>query len=291
MNTPKISVIVPIYNVEKYVKKCLDSILFQTFSDFEVILVNDCSPDNSEAICEEYAIKDSRFKLVNKPQNEGLPQARKTGFENSTGEYIINIDSDDWVEPTILEQLYNVAVNENADLVCCDFFREFPDKCEVVEYIIDTNNRFNNLGFTLYSAIWCYLFRRDIYEKIEFPLYSMAEDVVISQQALFYSKKLCKISAPLYHYRVNPNAMTQNKTMESFLEHQKNLLWTIDFLKTNLQNDFALIEKNVNILINKFKYIVLKNRKIRKNKDLYKFYPGSGLLWFIIRNKWFKGLF
>jgi len=127
---PKISVTVPIYNVEKYLRKCLDSIFSQVFTDFEVIWVNDCSPDNSATICDEYLTMDNRIKLINKPQNEGLPQARKTGFENSIGENIINIDSDDWVENTFLARLYNTAIKENVDLVSCDFFIDYPDKYE-----------------------------------------------------------------------------------------------------------------------------------------------------------------
>jgi len=282
---PKISVIVPIYNVEKYLRKCLDSILSQTFSDFEVILVNDCSPDNSAVICEEYANKDNRIKLINKPQNEGLPQARKTGFENSVGEFISNIDSDDWVEDIFLDSLYNAAIKENADLVCCDFFKNYLDKYEYKINVRDINNRINNLGFKDYSGVVFNLFRRDLYEKIKFPVYGMAEDKVITQQALFYSNKFCKIQRPLYHYRINSNSMTQNFSEKKHLEHQKNILFVIDFLKNNLQNDFTVLESNVNNYINRFKYSIVKNKKNIKNKELYKFYPESGFEKYLIKKK------
>jgi glycosyltransferase involved in cell wall biosynthesis len=285
LNVPKISVIVPIYNVEKYLKECLDSILLQTFSDFELILVNDCSSDDSATICKEYASKDTRIKLVNKPQNEGLPLARKTGFENSVGNFIINIDGDDWVEHTILDILYCVATKENADLVCCDFFRDYQNKYEYTINVVDTNNTINNLGFKNYSAIWSYLFRRDLYEKIKFPSYSIAEDRVITQQALFYSKKLCKIPYPLYHYRINPNSMMQNLTEKKWLEHQQNTLWVIDFLKEHLQNDFVMLENNINFYVNSFKYSIINDKNLRKNKTLYNFYPESNFGKYIVKKK------
>lgn len=288
---PKISVVVPIYNVEKHLRKCLDSILLQTFPDFEVILVNDCSSDNSAVICEEYAQKDKRIKLIHNKQNKGSSLSRKTGFENSSGEYIYFVDSDDWVEHTILENLYHVASNENADLVCCDFFKDYTDKYEHVIHIIDTNNRINNLGLKGYAAMWVYLFRRDLCEKIEFPLYSMAEDRVITQQALFYSSKICKLPYPLYHYRINPDSMMRNLNEQKLLEHKENILLTINFLKNNLQDDFAEIESNVNDYVNSFKYSLVKKKNVPQDKSLYNFYPSYGFLKFIITKKWFKGVF
>lgn len=110
-----ISIIVPIYNVEQYLRKCLDSIKKQTYKDFEVILVDDGSPDNSASICEEYVSKDSRFKLVRK-KNGGVSSARNAGIENSNGEYLTFVDPDDWIDEHYLERLYNLKVEHNADV-------------------------------------------------------------------------------------------------------------------------------------------------------------------------------
>jgi glycosyltransferase involved in cell wall biosynthesis len=282
---PEVSVIVPVYNVEEYLPQCLESILSQTFSDFEVICVNDCSPDNSAAICEKYASNDNRIKLINKPRNEGLPLARKSGYENSSGRFIINIDGDDWVEHTILKNLYDTAIKENADSVCCDFFLNYPDKYEYVVNDVDINNRINNLGFKGWSALWTYLFRRDLYEKIKFPLYSLMEDRVITQQALFHSKKLCKFGYPLYHYRINSDSIMQNLTAERYLEHSKNIVFTIDFLKNNLQDNFITLEKDINLYVNQFKYLIVKNKKFRQNKNLYKFYPESSFEKYFLKKR------
>ena len=117
---PLISVIIPIYNVETYIRKCLDSILAQTHKNWEAILVDDGSLDNSGAICDEYATIDKRFKVIHQP-NGGVSAARQTGLDNATGEYIIHCDPDDWVEHNMLEELLNCAKAENADMVICDF--------------------------------------------------------------------------------------------------------------------------------------------------------------------------
>ena len=284
-NTPKISIIVPIYNVEQYLKECLDSILKQTFSDFELILVNDCSPDNSQMICEEYLKKDNRIKLINKLQNEGLPQARKTGFENSCGEYIVNIDSDDWVEPVYLEYLYNIAVKENADLVCCDFYMNYPDKYIYMINTKDTNNRLNNLGFVSPFSAVTYIYRRDLYEKILFPIHPIGEDCCITQQALFYSNKLSNASYPLYHYRIHSESMSKNKKQKQYMGRLENIHLTIDFLKQKLQNNYSLIEKNIYPFINRFKYSIISDKNLRKNKNLYKFCPESKFKNYYIKRK------
>lgn len=115
-----ISIIIPVYNAEKYIRKCLDSIIAQTYTCWEAILVDDGSPDNSGAICDEYATKDQRFKVIHQ-QNGGVSVARQTGLDHATGNYIIHCDPDDWVEPNMLEELLNCAVSEGADMVICDF--------------------------------------------------------------------------------------------------------------------------------------------------------------------------
>ena len=118
---PKISVIVPVYKTEKYLHRCVDSILAQTYTDFELLLIDDGSPDNSGAICDEYAAKDNRIRVFHK-DNGGVSSARNIGIQQSKGEYTIHVDSDDWVEPHMLEELYRKAKSEDADMVICDCF-------------------------------------------------------------------------------------------------------------------------------------------------------------------------
>ena len=118
-----ISIIVPIYKVEKTLRKALDSILSQTFTNYELILVNDGSPDNCPAICEEYAAKDMRIKLINK-ENGGLSSARNAGLSVAKGEYTIFVDPDDYIDAEGLDELYATAIKENADITICDLYQE-----------------------------------------------------------------------------------------------------------------------------------------------------------------------
>ena len=119
---PKISIIVPVYKAETYLHRCVDSILAQTFTDWELLLIDDGSPDRSGEICDEYAKKDSRVRVIHK-ENGGVSSARQRGLDESIGEYTIHADPDDWVEPTMLEELYNKAKEEDVDMVICDFFQ------------------------------------------------------------------------------------------------------------------------------------------------------------------------
>ncbi|WP_443738958.1 glycosyltransferase family 2 protein [Treponema sp.] len=116
--TPKISCIVPVYNVEKYLRRCVDSILNQTFTDFELILVDDGSPDNSPAICDEYAVKDSRIKVIHKV-NGGVSSARNVGLDVAKGEWICFVDSDDLIEADYMQKMYEAAINNNSDFIMC----------------------------------------------------------------------------------------------------------------------------------------------------------------------------
>ena len=125
--SPKISIIVPVYKAEKYLYRCVDSILAQTFSFFEVLLIDDGSPDNSGKICDEYALLDSRVRVFHK-ENGGVSSARQLGIDNVQGEYTIHVDPDDWIEPQMLEELYVKAVVEKADMVICDFIFDYPDR-------------------------------------------------------------------------------------------------------------------------------------------------------------------
>ena len=132
MKTVKISVIVPIFRIEKYLPKCIDSLLNQTFSDFELILVDDGSPDNCPKICDDYAKTDSRIKVIHK-KNGGLVSARKEGLKNAAGTYITFVDGDDWVDEFYLDILFNLAELNDADLVVTGHFREFNGKIETIK--------------------------------------------------------------------------------------------------------------------------------------------------------------
>lgn len=138
---PKVSIIVPVYNVEKYLRPCLDSIVAQTFTDFEAVLVDDESTDNSGKICDEYAAKDDRFVVIHK-QNEGVAKARITAFEHSKGELITFIDADDYVSPKYLETLTKSLEDNDADIVSCNYYTVYGSEIkEAKDRIIGTYNK------------------------------------------------------------------------------------------------------------------------------------------------------
>lgn len=121
MKQPKVSIIVPVFNVEQYLHHCIGSIIAQTFTDWELLLIDDGSPDKSGDICDGYAKKDGRIRVVHK-ENGGVSSARQRGQDEAIGEYTIHVDPDDWVEPTMLEDLYRKAKDDNADMVICDYY-------------------------------------------------------------------------------------------------------------------------------------------------------------------------
>ena len=136
----KVSVIIPVYNVERYIERCVRSLFEQTLIDMEYIFVDDCSPDNSinilESVLEEYPNRKSQVKIIRHLENKGLPIARKTGIDNSTGDYIIQCDSDDWVDKDMYKAMYNMAVNTHSDVVVCGYY--VSDGISNVPYIGST---------------------------------------------------------------------------------------------------------------------------------------------------------
>jgi glycosyltransferase involved in cell wall biosynthesis len=149
----KVSVIIPVYKAEKYLQNCVESALAQTFADFECLLIDDKSPDRSGAICDEFAAKDKRVRVIHNERNQGASLGRKTGLDSAKGEYVLFVDSDDRLAPTMVEKLYAKAIEEKADMVYCDYYEETDegvvlniigesDKTESIRKIIGGGNRF-----------------------------------------------------------------------------------------------------------------------------------------------------
>jgi glycosyltransferase involved in cell wall biosynthesis len=270
MPHPKVSIIVPVYNVEKYINRCIDSILSQTFTNFECILVDDHTPDSSGAICDGYAEKDNRIKVIHKAQNEGLPQARKTGFENSSGDYIVNIDSDDHIEVDMIEKMYNMAISEDFDMVYCDLYRyDRHNNAPYEKMPVLSNNYIENiksaiLGFNAGCAVINKLIKRETYEKVKFPKYSNGEDKNTSAQILFFSSKIGYVNAALYHYRYNPLSLVNNPKLElkRYLERRNNFTDIFNFLKERHGEDLSAFEPE---LTRRQNWLKEKNPRSSKN--------------------------
>ena len=220
--TIMVSVIVPVYNVEEYLEECLDSIKNQTFTDFEVILVNDGSTDGSKEICEQFCQQDNRFKLVTQ-ENKGLSAARNRGVKESIGEYIMFVDSDDVVKDNIVEVLF-FYMNSDVDIVECQITRckdELVEnestsiifKGESTEAILKSIE-FKEVKFCAFTK----LYRRELVEKVPFLEGYIYEDVYTGMNYLKYIRKMVVVDLKGYYYRVRPNSIMTKSFNEKNLD-------------------------------------------------------------------------
>ncbi len=213
-----ISVIVPIYNVERYIEESLRSLFTQTKTDgVEFILVNDATPDGSmmvaRGVIAEYP--DLAITILDKPKNEGLAAARATGLSDAKGEYILHVDSDDWCEPTMLEELHRAAQEHDVDVVMCDYLYAFPNGKEVYTPSLNTTTSTDYvallLGGELHENVWCKLARRSLYTQHPLRIVSgidVWEDLLHSIQLLHFAEKVYYLPKAYVHYRVNPLSLT-----------------------------------------------------------------------------------
>lgn len=213
MNTvPAISIIVPVYNTEKFIRRCLDSILAQTFPNFEVLLVDDGSPDRAGTICEEYAETDRRFSVYHKP-NGGVASARQYGIDRARGVYTIQIDSDDWVAPAMLEELYDRAVGDNADIVICDYYvnyNRYQRYHAARPADFTSHGVLKSLIYGSQGYLWNKLIRTSCYhdpETVNLVIgQNLFEDMIVCCKILKYPRRISYLSKAFYHYRQVPNS-------------------------------------------------------------------------------------
>jgi len=207
----KVSIIVPVYNAEKYLEECLDSLLNQTLDDYELILVNDGSKDSSEEILREYAEKYPRKLKYITVENGGQGRARNIGIEMAQGEYLGFADSDDWVDPTMFEKLYNAAVECDADMSLCDCIECYSD------------GRTNYFSMTEYvhpmhitTSVWNKLFRSELAKTISFPHGLWYEDLTYVISFVLKARKIVPVHEGLYYYRIGQlSTMTNNNSRKN----------------------------------------------------------------------------
>lgn len=269
-----ISVIVPIYNVEQYLVKCLDSLMAQSCKDLEIILVDDGSPDNCPAICDEYAQKDSRFKVVHK-QNGGLISARQAGLQLAKGEYIGFVDGDDWIEPDMFEEFSDVIGKYNPDMAVCQFFYSYPDREEKSNYNL-TNEFYTKqqiqtdiiptmlfngtyFHFGVYPNCWSKVYKKELLKANLMCVdtrTTIGEDTSFTYPCIMDANSICFVDKALYHYRINQQSMTKkydaklkdiillpyevlkNKSADFDISNQLNyyLLYLVNFVVRNEAN-------------------------------------------------------
>ena len=207
----KVSVIVPIYNVEKYIKKCLNSLVNQTLQEIQIILVNDGSKDKSGEIAKEYAQTYKNKILYLEKENGGISDARNYGIPYAEGEYIAFIDSDDYIDENAYEEMYDKAKKENSDYVECDFIWEYPNKNKIDRYkeYTDLKEMFKNVRV----VAWNKLIKKEIILKnnLYFPKGLRYEDVEFTYKLIPYLNKISYISKPFIHYVQRDNSIINNQ--------------------------------------------------------------------------------
>ena len=207
-----ISVIVPIYSVEDYLDKCVQSIVAQTYTDLEIILVDDGSPDGCPAMCDAWAEKDRRITVVHKP-NGGLSDARNSGLNIAHGDYISFVDSDDWIAPTMLETMLSALVQADADICSCGIINAYEDGSTQSWNLPSLNGNPESFLSALYSdtavpvATWNKLYKRELWTELRFPKGKICEDAFTTYKLIDSSKKLVQIPDELYYYRIRSGSI------------------------------------------------------------------------------------
>ena len=266
-NHYRVSVIIPIYNVSRFIKRCAESLLNQTLDDVEFIFVNDCTPDDSidilEKVISNYTNRNA--VIINHEVNKGLPAARNTGLKAASGDYIFHCDSDDFVDSTMLNDLYNVACEEKADIVWCDWYLTFeknerymkqPDYTsaqEALKAMLTGKMKYN---------VWNKLVRRSLYEDndISFPSgYGMGEDMTM-MMLFAYAKKVKYLPNAYYHYvKLNTNAFS-NTYSQKHLEELKYNVGRIDGFIHKVYGDSMDEEIGLFKLDVKYPFLITDNR-------------------------------
>lgn len=290
----KVSLIIPVYNVEAYLRKSLDSAVNQTLDDFEIIAVNDGSTDSSYEILKEYENKYDNFRVINQ-KNGGLSAAKNAGIKIAKGEYIAFLDSDDYLDKNFLETLYNMAVNNNAEIACCNFKFYFPKSdIKIRMPILSKGGVYSKrralkeliLDCTMHHFSWNKLCKRSIFEENNIQFYNMYFEDISTSPRLFYSaNKVAITSKPLYYYTQRPGSILKTMNAEKINDYIKSMGIIRNYLEE--KNDYKVYRSVFRIyafrtrLINYFSiikmHLQLKNfsglaNNIKINNKLINFY-------------------
>ena len=241
MNKPKVSIVVPIYNVEKYLDRCIQSLLAQTLKEIEIILVDDESPDNCPQICDRYVAKYTYVKVVHK-KNDGLGKARNSGMEVATGEYIAFVDSDDYIKEDMYEILLNLIKKYDADVSICNLYdvidenecirnkengiREYSRLDILKEVLLDKN---------IQSYAWNKLYEKELFDEIKYPIGKKYEDIGTTFYVFEKCNKIVVTSEPEYYYLKRSDSLVNNVTESTVLDYTEIIIQRYLYTKENIK--------------------------------------------------------
>lgn len=282
----KFSILIPVYNVEQYLRECLDSVIKQTFKDFEVILIDDGSTDNSGKICDEYVKKYPNIIKVFHKKNEGLLLTRRFGLKKAQGEYIIFVDSDDYISTDLLKEVTNVLKKDNYDIVIYNFYR-FIDKSNKFETIkisyedgtiFDDKNKYELYNEFIinhiFTNMWIKAIRKEIIDiETDYERWntSKCEDVVQTFPLFDKAKRIIFIDKKLYYYRKNINSMTMQTKVSDYKDYlvcMDRTFQYIDIWKIESKIKGFFIEKQLSHFYSYLRNIERKSKEIQDNQLL-----------------------
>lgn len=313
---PKISVIVAIYNAQKYLQRCINSILNQSFNDFEILLINDGSTDESRAICDEYALMDSRVRVFHK-KNGGVASARQMGINHAIGDYSIHVDPDDWVESDMLLDMYNKAIEENSDMVMCDYYEDTSNSSIYKSQETGTSSSevlHNLANHRLMGSLCNKLIRSACYINYDISFtegLNYCEDYLVCVKLLMSNIKTSYLRKAYYHYdrvtnkysitqHFNAYTLAQRKLFITTLEtlnipnehkdliDQNKLQIKFEIFKTNMRKNFYDTYPEVNdrireVKTSKINRILLEIARIGMFRVAFCIYELKNRLWNIIK--------
>ena len=272
-----ITVIIPVYNTEQYLTTCLDSLLQQTFQDFEVILVDDGSKDKTGEICDEYSSRFPKIKVIHQ-KNRGVSAARKIGLEMACGKYIISVDADDWMEEDMLESLFFCAEQNAADITFCDYDKVYSDRKEVISNQLSDLSSIGYLKAQFYGGMWGTFWNKLIRTSLmrENKIYpivglQMWEDFAVTNRWVIYAHKIAYCKEVLYHYnQCNLGAVTKVISENNYLDIRKSVDAVLAEIK-KVGIECQLENEIVRIKLTAKKYLL--NDPYRNFRQWAKVYP------------------
>lgn len=253
-----ISVIVPVYKVADYLDKCVHSLVTQTYLDLEIILVDDGSPDDCPRICDAWAEKDRRIRVVHKT-NGGLSDARNAGLDIAGGDYISFVDSDDWIAPTMLETMLNVLLQADADICSCGIMNVYEDGSTQSWHQPPLKGNSETFLRALYAdtsvpvAVWNKLYRKELWDKLRFPVGKICEDAFTTYKLIDQARKLIQIPDELYFYRIRSGSIMTSSFRPARMDEEEAWRCNYEFVMKQYPTlkkaafDFYLQKVNVTI--------------------------------------------
>ena len=272
----KISIVVPVYNVEKYLEKCIGSIINQEYKNIEIILVNDGSTDNSLKICNEYKQQDKRIMVIDK-ENGGLSDARNAGIEKSTGDYIMFIDSDDWIYCNMVGRLYTLITESNACIAQCDFIKVCNDEnvcfnnenknIKVMDNREALLSIYENRGIKS-IVTWNKIYKKKLFDDIRFPKGKIHEDEFTTYRLFDKCKKVIDTNEIMYYYRQREGSIMKSNFSIKRLDAIEAIKERIDYFNNKNYKDLKLMAENQLQFILRSFYLEVYKRDI-ENKQIY----------------------